>query len=73
MDLPVKGASLASSGASSNIATQMQSVPDEEACAPMAFVGSLLLAAEVVAVVAFLEQVNLRKEADAGRKDSVEG
>ena len=70
MGLPVKEASLASSGASSNTATQMQSAQDEEACAPMAFVGSLLLLAEVVAVV---EQVNLRREADAGRKDSAEG
>ena len=51
MDLPVKGASLASSGAYSNIATQMQIAPDVEACAPMAFVGSLPLVAEVVAVV----------------------
>ena len=69
-DLPVKGASLASSGASSNTATQMQSAPDEEACAPMGFVGSLLLAA---AVVAAGEQVNLRREVDAGPKDSVAG
>ena len=36
----------------------------------MAFVGCLLLGAAVVAVA---EQVNLRKEADADRKDLVEG
>jgi len=70
MDLLVKRASSASSGAYSSTATQMQSVPDEEACAPMAFVGCLRRAAEVVAVP---EQVNLRKEPDAGRKGSVEG
>jgi hypothetical protein len=70
MDLLAKEASSASSGACSNIATQMQSVPDEEAYAPMAFVGCPL----AVAVVAEpeLEPVSLRQEADAGRKDSVE-
>jgi len=67
MDLAVKPGSLDSSGACSNIATPIQSVPGEVLYALKAFVG---VPAEVAAEVQVeAESLPRAQEADAGRKD----